>query len=270
MSDPIDQDKAPDTGMDVFNMKPSSKPDNAASQPDAATSRTRVEGSGWALKVGPVHFAVVAVLIAGAWIGWPYMSGGSAASSQLATSSQVLMPTNGQMAPTRERPAPPNAKVSNAGHAVRGPAPMAVAMPGPAPAVMPASMPAQLSAREMELQATVAELQSKLALAEAQAAARTPPGQTTVVESTTSRKPQSKLHDVGRSRRVVATRIAPGRNAGPTLRDYTLNTVYREQAWIQGAERTYVVRAGDVIDDVRIVRIDPRARQVVTSRGVIR
>lgn len=224
MSEPIDKDKAPDSGVDVFNMKPISKPDNTASQGDAATSGAGVEGSGWALKVGPVHFAVVAVLIAGAWIGWPYMSSGSAASNQLATSPQVLIPSDGRMAPTSERLAPPSPSPA--------PAPMAVAAPGPVPAVMPASMPAQSSAREMELQATVDELQSKLASAEAQAAARTPPARATVAEPTTSRKPQSKPHDVDRSRRAVATR------AGPTLHGYTLNTVYREQAWIQGAERT--------------------------------
>ena len=264
MSELIDKDKAPDLGMDVFDMKPSSKPDNAASQGDGTTSGARVEGSGWALKVSPGHFAVVAVLIAGAWIGWPYMSGGSAASGQLATSSQVLRPSDGRTEPTSERLAPSNAAASQTGHAVRVPAPMA------ASAVTPALMPAQSSEREMELQATVAELQSKLASAEARAAARTPPAQETVAEPKTSSKPQSKLHDIGRSRRIATTRVGPGRNAGPTLHDYTLNTVYREQAWIQGAERTYVVRAGDVIGDVRIVRIDPRARQVVTSRGVIR
>ena len=267
MSEPIDRDKAPNSGVDVFNMTPSSKPDNTASQGDAATSAAGEGASGWALKVRPVHFAVVAVLIAGAWIGWPYMSSSSAASDQLATSPQMLTPRS-------ERLVPPNATASKTGHAVPAsspaPAQMAVAAHEPVAAVMPAPMPAQSSVREIELQATVAELQSKLASAEAQAAARTPPARATVVESTTSRKPESKLHDVRRSRSAVATRPRPGRNAGPTLQGYTLNTVYREQAWIEGAERTNVVRAGDVIDDVRIVRIDPRSRQVVTSRGVIR
>ncbi|MRT44573.1 hypothetical protein FGX00_01730, partial [Xylella fastidiosa subsp. multiplex] len=52
--------------------------------------------------------------------------------------------------------------------------------------------------------------------------------------------------------------------------DFTLNTIYRDQAWIQNGERTYVVQVGDVIDGMHINHIDSSRRQVVTSLGTIR
>ena len=57
---------------------------------------------------------------------------------------------------------------------------------------------------------------------------------------------------------------------GPATTKFSLNTVYRGQAWIQDEERTYVVQAGDMVHGIVIVSIDARERRVVTSQGVIR
>jgi len=113
------------------------------------------------------------------------------------------------------------------------------------------------------LQAKVDELQAKLEQAQAHAAAC--PAAPTVASST----PQT--HRRARpARHVVRVVNGERREQGPLVREFTLNTIYRGQAWIQSEERTYVVQAGDVVDGLRIERVEPRARQVVTSRGVIR
>lgn len=54
------------------------------------------------------------------------------------------------------------------------------------------------------------------------------------------------------------------------LAGYSLNTVFPGQAWIQAGQRVVVVRAGDRLDTLTIERIDPVARRVLTSGGVIR
>jgi hypothetical protein len=59
-------------------------------------------------------------------------------------------------------------------------------------------------------------------------------------------------------------------DSAKTLAGFKLNTVYADQAWLQHDQRTVVVQVGDTIEGVRIVRIDPIARQVLTNLGVIR
>lgn len=54
------------------------------------------------------------------------------------------------------------------------------------------------------------------------------------------------------------------------LEEYAINTVYPDQAWIEKAGKLSVVQVGDTFDGMRVVRIDPATRIVVTSQGLIR
>ena len=54
------------------------------------------------------------------------------------------------------------------------------------------------------------------------------------------------------------------------LSGYRLNTIYRGQAWIEHAQKTYVVEAGQDFDGLKVIRVDAQARRVVTAQGEIR
>lgn len=293
MSDPTGKDKQPDSGVDIFNMKPdaknaseSGKTQASAAQPKASTLPSFVS------KLGPVHFAIACAVVAAAWIGWPYVFSGS--SSDKSTTARMLNPDQAmtdasraqQYQPVANQPATsPAVAASSVTAATAAPASdvtaVAPASGASAATVTAASAPggasatstqaSQPTAKETELQAKVDDLQSKLATAEAQAAKCPAPIATA---STSVSKPRHRVRHVSTSPRryVSTTPTATTRIGAGTTKpgDFTLNTVYRDQAWIQNAERTYVVQAGDVIDGMRIVRVDASTRQVVTSLGTIR
>ena len=64
-----------------------------------------------------------------------------------------------------------------------------------------------------------------------------------------------------------AQTIAPAPVTQPS--EYTVNTVYEHQAWVQRGDRTFAVQVGDDLDGMRILSIDAAARRVQTSRGAI-
>lgn len=97
------------------------------------------------------------------------------------------------------------------------------------------------------LQKTLSELEAKVALIESGTSA----GGKKVVQQQPVRR-QSQVSQ-------------PSAVAG-----YSLNTVYSDQAWIRHGEKTFVVQVGDLVDGLKIIGIDPVARRVTTSRGVIR
>lgn len=97
------------------------------------------------------------------------------------------------------------------------------------------------------LQKTLSELEAKVALIESGPAAG---GKKVVQQQPVRRQPQVSQ---------------PSAVAG-----YSLNTVYSDQAWIRHGEKTFVVQVGDLVDGLKIIGIDPVARRVTTSRGVIR
>ena len=102
-----------------------------------------------------------------------------------------------------------------------------------------------------ELQGQVRELQAKIA----------------VLESRQSETPPKARE------RIQATRIQPAVPAVTTakaLTGYSINTIYTDQAWLAHDQRTFVVQVGDAFDGIRVLRIDPVSRQVVTNLGVIR
>lgn len=111
-----------------------------------------------------------------------------------------------------------------------------------------------LAGTTVELQSQVRELQAKLAVLEARPQPAAP-------------KPRAAAAQ--RTRLPAAASTSTAEVAKP-LAGYSLNTVYTDQAWLQHDQSTVVVQVGDIIDGMRIVRIDPVARQVVTNLGVIR
>ena len=136
--------------------------------------------------------------------------------------------------------------------------------PEPQEAVVPAASPEQsaLSAEQLKglneqvgslsgvvvgLQKTISELEAKVAL----------------LESDKADAGKKVVHSPAVRRQAQVSQ--PSAMAG-----YTLNTVYSDQAWIQHGEKTFVVQVGDLVDGVKITGIDPVARRVTTSRGVIR
>ncbi|AYN18972.1 MULTISPECIES: hypothetical protein [Pseudomonas] len=96
------------------------------------------------------------------------------------------------------------------------------------------------------LQKTIDELEAKVSLLEAAPAA----SKKVVQQHAVRRQPQA---------------TQPSAVAG-----YRLNTVYADQAWLEHGDKTFVVQVGDLVDGVKIIGIDPVARRVTTSRGVIR
>lgn len=54
------------------------------------------------------------------------------------------------------------------------------------------------------------------------------------------------------------------------LPGYRLNTIYRGQAWIEHAQKTYVVEAGQDFDGLQVIRVDAKGRRVLTAQGEIR
>lgn len=292
MSDPTGKDKQPDSGVDIFSMKPDAKNTSEPGKAQAGAAQPKASAlPSFLSKLGPVHFAIACAVIAAAWIGWPYVFSGS--SSDKSTSARMLNPDQAmtdasraqQYQPVANQPATsPAVAASSVTTATAVPASDVTAVTpasgASAATVAAASAPSatsaastqasQPTAKETELQAKVDDLQGKLATAEAQAAKCPAPVATA---STNVSKPKHRVRHVSTSpRRYVSTTPTTTRIGTGTTKpgDFTLNTVYRDQAWIQNSERTYVVQAGDVIDGMRIVRVDASTRQVVTSLGTIR
>ncbi|WP_321959364.1 hypothetical protein [Burkholderia cenocepacia] len=280
MNDPTGNDKQPDSGVDIFNMKPDANTasDLGKTQGDAVKPKAAAMPS-LASKLGPRHFVIAGAVIAAAWIGWPYVFGRSA--PEKSPTARMLNPDQAmsdasraqqqyQPIPNRPSTAPAASTVATtAAPTVDASAALVAVASGPIAASATAAQTSQPTAKETELQAKVGDLQGKLDAAEAQAVKCSAPVATA---STNVGKPKHRVRHVSTSPRRDVSTTSPTRIGAGTTKpgDFTLNTVYRDQAWIQNAERTYVVQAGDAIDGMRIVRVDASARQVVTSLGTIR
>ncbi|GGM26079.1 hypothetical protein ACFQDN_21510 [Pseudomonas asuensis] len=83
-------------------------------------------------------------------------------------------------------------------------------------------------------------------------------------------KPKAAVHKTVASKPKHEVQVGQVAHKATSSSQFSLNTVYRDQAWIQNAERTYVVQPGDVVEGLKIVSIDPLSRKVVTNHGVIR
>ncbi|SOS29990.1 putative TraP protein (plasmid) [Pseudomonas cerasi] len=101
-----------------------------------------------------------------------------------------------------------------------------------------------------ELQSQVRELQAKIAVLESR------PQEPT-------QKPKERQERLASIKNQATATPKP-------LAGYGINTLYADQAWLVHDQKTFVVQVGDDVDGMRVLRIDPVARQVVTNLGVIR
>ncbi|MBI3903273.1 MAG: hypothetical protein HY306_10110 [Nitrosomonadales bacterium] len=250
MSEPKNYDKTSTPAVDVFNTKPVSDSSAAPGADTVTTPPTAppIKGATWknaliakAAKLKPVHFVVLSVAIAVLWIFGPHLLRSSANERQpqsldVVSSDPITVPENNSTTP------------QGATNSAAGPAhPEAVTPPSPS---------------EIELQSKVDELQRRVALLEAALTNLVMRNNLTIQKEPTAAPPAPKP----KAKRAASASLGKPK----TLSEFTLNTIYRDQAWIQNDERTYIVQVGDTLNGLFILRIDPAARLVSTSNGVIR
>lgn len=196
-------------------------------------------------KVKPWHFFVVLVVIAAIWIFAPKLIRSNSSLSQgQQSSTQTAQPQYGsyersKAAPLDEpqRPVPVSQQVEM------------IQLKSELETF--SKIASEFQGQVRELQGQVLELQAKVAVLESR-------------PSDTSNKPKERIQ-AARNQPAVSPS-----NTSKALSGYSVNTVYADQAWVVHDQRTFVVQVGDTFDDIRVLRIDPVSRQVVTNLGVIR
>jgi hypothetical protein len=284
----------PEDSVDVFNMRvdsqamPTSDETENAAQDPAALEVKKAGLAGKLSNLRPMHFGVLGALATAVWIAWPFVFGASGEVNR--TTPHVLTPSAAMTQATAERRAEvsttPATTVAESVQPMAASAVTAVAAQVTAAASVPAAQavpqsvplnPKDGEPHSQSLQAQIDALKAQLALTQSQAAsaqslaARCPAKVSSVPPDAQPRIARHSRRSVAAISRNATDRPADlERDTAVGLQDFQLNTVYREQAWIQTSQKTYVVQAGDIIEGVRIERVDPVARSVVTSRGVIR
>lgn len=254
----------PEPGPDVFDMDsvpqrqdngrsaPTSNAPAAGSQPAGATKPLRERISG-------VHVGSLVMLIAGAWIFWP-QSGASKPNRLAAPVPQAV---------SQSRPHD-NARDSETASSARG-ADTRVAAPANADsqhdqtAVAADAMNKQIL-EEQAKQATalieaINAMNARLTLLEHRVSTHPP------ANATPEKLPAASSIRAKRQQRALPVRTvaAPAAEGG-----FTLNTIFRDQAWVTSGDQIHIVTAGDRLGGLTVTRIDAAKRQVVTSGGVIR
>lgn len=228
--------------MDVFA---SPAPKAGVVQPEARSRSTEDSvpngnRTSFVERVKPWHFFVVLAVIAVIWIFVPKFFRSNASTSQgQQFSTQATQPVY----VPNERPIP--------AQAVEEPLSPPQPVADQVEMIQVKNQLETFAKITSELQGQVRELQAKIAVLESRPV-DTPP------------KAKDKVQAV---RNQVA---APTSAASKVLTGYSINTVYTDQAWLAHDQRTFVVQVGDVFDGLRVLRIDPVSRQVVTNLGVIR
>jgi hypothetical protein len=228
--------------MDVFA---SPGPKASVVRPEADTRSTQDSvpnrnGNSFLEKVKPWHFFVVLALVAAIWIFVPKFFRSNASTSQgQQFSAQATQPTY----VSKERPIP--------AQVVEEPLSPPQSAADQVDMIQLKSQLETFAKVTSELQGQVRELQAKIAVLESRPV-DTPP------------KAKERLQA------VRSQPVAPASVASKALTGYSINTVYTDQAWLGHDQRTFVVQVGDVFDGIRVLRIDPVSRQVVTNLGVIR
>lgn len=228
--------------MDVFA---SPAPKASVVEPDAAPklkqdSVPKRNMNSYVEKVKPWHFFVVLAVVAAVWIFAPKLFRSNAPISQgQQFDTQTTQPT--YVPNERSNPAP----------AIEEP----LSPPQPvADQIEMVQLKGQLETFAKvtsELQSQVRELQAKIAVLESRPL-DTPP----------------KAKEKAQAMRSQSA--GPASATSKVLTGYSINTVYTDQAWLAHDQRTFVVQVGDAFDGIRVLRIDPVSRQVVTNLGVIR
>ncbi|NWC89968.1 hypothetical protein [Pseudomonas reactans] len=162
--------------------------------------------------------------------------------------------------------APASTVVSKAEPAAQ--APDTVASPPPVSGVEK-----ELQGRLVTLEQSVVELQAKIALLEGRTptAATTPASTTTAVKTAPAHNAAKVAQKKSASSSSSASKaVSKSANSVSLNKNFTLNTIYPGQAWIQDSEQVYVVQVGDHVGDMKILGLDPKGRSVMTTKGVIR
>lgn len=121
---------------------------------------------------------------------------------------------------------------------------------------------AQIQEVRSEAQAVVGlvrELQAKVALVEQRLTEQKP--------QAAQPKPKAVVRPAA-SRTVIKTQGSDPRPGQPV--NYTINTIYNDQAWLETKDRTYIVQVGDEIDGMKVIKINASDRTVLTSAGLVR
>lgn len=253
-----------DMEPDIFDMAKPPSPDASANYgAERAAPGRDDEADTRALRIGrigdklrPRHAVAAAVAATAAWIAWPYLF--SSTHPATPQSSRLLVSATGMAGATPIAPIAP----LQPGAATPLSAP-GRQEPDRSPAATTAPAAPEPAARDVALQASIDQLREKLAS----------------VESLLSRQAATKGAQARpahpRAKRKIAAH-APLHKAAAApagivpAATFSLNTVFRNQAWIRSPDLTYVVQPGDVINGIEVIRIDPVARTVLTSQGIIR
>ncbi|MHC5209009.1 hypothetical protein [Pseudomonas chlororaphis] len=135
----------------------------------------------------------------------------------------------------------------------------------------------ELQDRVVTLEQSMADLQAKIALLEARPipVANAGASNAKVAKPTPAKKDghkvqKSKAPDTSPDTSNLTKVAGKSVNKALVNKGFSLNTIYAGQAWIQDSEQVYVVQVGDHVGDMQIQSIDPKGRQVLTTKGVIR
>ncbi|KAA8697186.1 hypothetical protein [Pseudomonas cannabina] len=235
--------------IDVF-ASPAPKAGVAQPEPDSKQEQEPLQKrnqNSFVEKVKPWHFFVVLALIAAVWIFAPKLF----RSNSTVTQGQQFGAQNTKAdygAYERQKPVQPVEEPANTIPPVSQQVEL-IQVQGQLETF--SKITSELQSQVRELQSQVPELQAKIAMLESRPTDNT-----------------SKTKE-----RIQATRNQPAVPAVTTskaLTGYSINTIYTDQAWLAHDQRTIVVQVGDAFDGIRVLRIDPVSRQVVTNLGVIR
>ncbi|RSZ55245.1 hypothetical protein HF313_22895 [Massilia atriviolacea] len=256
----------PEAAPDVFDM---ALPRETTPPPHdtLAGMRSTSTNDGDALaSIGPRHFAGLAVAIAVVWLAWPAEN-----SKTPSTENSPVLNTQLRSTTSRSTPLPNDRTGQNT--APRGPSGKQVALPRDGPGAT-GSQQLEMAGEIIQAQAQQAaalvaaidNLGARLAVVEARLSAPDKPSLELPGHSAKNKNsPREKQVRSNERARTSADRVA-----APVVPGYSLNTIYTGQAWIVRDGHLNVVQRGDVIEDFKVIRIDAREHQVLTSRGIIR
>ncbi len=264
MTDQTKKEQQHSSGVDVFNMTSASqRAEGGQEAQPAATNASHGARSRRLPAIQARHFIALAFVAGSIWVAWPFIFGQSRAASVHGNSPRMLNP-NQERSAAAPKPVAPNKIVEPSGIAQEAKSDTEPEMTNKE--LEPASLSHSAHAQAgIDADAKIDELQKKLAGAETKLTSCSLPMDLAEIKKQPSFQSAHRSSVRRRTRSNVQSELTT-----PIVNGFSLNTIYRGQAWIQTDERTYVVQPGDVIDGIRIERVEPITRRVITSRGVIR
>lgn len=262
----------PEPGQDVFDMNVlvDEAPEASRTQSEPANTKgtpTTRKSQSFSSRIGAIHFGVASALIAAVWILWPSWGDRGPAERAFA----VAPPTAGaERASARVAVKPSRLQSASGASEQAMPTPEQAASSGEGNTTASATAPLDMRiVAEQAKQATalitaIDEMNRRILDLEARMANTAVPvsaGTNSAVQPRTSRSAGDRpWRSTDRSAKEPA--LAPG--------NYRLHTIFRDQAWIHDGDQVRVITAGDILNDMTVIRIDPDNRRVLTTRGMIR